>query len=94
MQHCLWCTHVLQEHVQQLAEEQPSLAHTPASSSCQDAHAGAGSSGGGCAVPVMMIRAVIWFHHIKSTTKRKAIVGSARDMNVRGCSKPGFPGEG
>ncbi|KAL6750204.1 hypothetical protein V8C86DRAFT_878697 [Haematococcus lacustris] len=35
---------------------------------------------------------VIWFHHIKSLAKRKAILQSARDLQLGGACKPGFPG--
>lgn len=35
---------------------------------------------------------VIWFHHIKSLTKRKLIVSWARELDLRGYCKPGFPG--
>lgn len=37
-------------------------------------------------------RIVLWFHHIKSLTKRKNIVGWASELQIRGFSKPGFPG--
>jgi len=37
-------------------------------------------------------RRVIWFHHIKSVTKRKHIVGFANELGLGGFSKPGFPG--
>lgn len=35
---------------------------------------------------------MVWFHHIKALEKRKFIVSRARDLGVRGYSKPGFPG--
>ena len=35
---------------------------------------------------------LVWFHHIKSMSKRKDIVGWARDGGLRGFCKPGFPG--
>ncbi|CAD7702784.1 unnamed protein product [Ostreobium quekettii] len=35
---------------------------------------------------------VIWFHHIKSPTKRSHIVNWARELGLRGFSKPGYPG--
>lgn len=41
-----------------------------------------------------LMRAAVWFHHIKSTAKRKNILEWARELDVRGASKPGFPGEG
>jgi hypothetical protein len=34
----------------------------------------------------------VWFHHIKSTTKRKHIVAWARELGIAGASKPGMPG--
>eukprot|EP00873_Tetraselmis_striata_P015851 jgi/Tetstr1/436115/TSEL_024962.t1 len=37
-------------------------------------------------------RCVIWFHHIKSLTKRKSIVEWARTLRLGGFCKPGFPG--
>lgn len=39
-----------------------------------------------------LARKLIWFHHIKSTAKRKDIVSWAHELSVRGFSKPGFPG--
>ena len=51
------------------------------------AAAAAGASGGG------FMRAAVWSHHIKSEEKRKHIVNWARDLGLRGLSKPGFPGE-
>jgi hypothetical protein len=38
------------------------------------------------------VRVVIWFHHIKNLGKRKALVAWARELRLRGRSKPGFPG--
>jgi hypothetical protein len=35
---------------------------------------------------------VVWFHHIKSTEKRKNLVAWARELDLSGYSKPGFPG--
>lgn len=35
---------------------------------------------------------VVWFHHIKSTQKRKNLVAWARELDLSGYSKPGFPG--
>ena len=37
-------------------------------------------------------RKLIWFHHILSTTKRKAIVKWAAELELGGFSKPGYPG--
>ena len=37
-------------------------------------------------------RSLIWFHHIKSLTKRKNIVAWAHELRIGGYSKPGFPG--
>ena len=37
-------------------------------------------------------RVVLWMHHIKNLNKRKSIMGWAAELNVRGFSKPGFPG--
>ena len=39
-----------------------------------------------------LARLVLWFHHIKDLTKRKNIVGWANELDIRGFSKPGFPG--
>lgn len=39
-----------------------------------------------------LLRCVVWFHHIKSITKRKQLVAWARELDVAGYSKPGFPG--
>ena len=39
-----------------------------------------------------LARKAIWFHHIKAVSKRKAILAWARELGVRGLSKPGFPG--
>lgn len=35
---------------------------------------------------------IIWFHHVKSLTKRKRIVAAAREAELSGFCKPGFPG--
>ena len=37
-------------------------------------------------------RAVIWFHHVYSTSKRKAIVGWATELRLGGRLKSGLPG--
>lgn len=39
-----------------------------------------------------ILRAVIWFHHIKSQTKRKLILQWGREFDLSGFSKPGAPG--
>ncbi|PLW06904.1 hypothetical protein PCASD_23531 [Puccinia coronata f. sp. avenae] len=39
-----------------------------------------------------MAWSVFWMHHIKATGKRKNIVGWARELGIRGWSKPGYPG--
>ena len=33
------------------------------------------------------------FHHIKSLTKRKHIVGWGKELHLAGWSKPGYPGQ-
>lgn len=38
------------------------------------------------------MRCLIWFHHIKSLTKRKHIVTWAGELGISGFCKPGFPG--
>lgn len=45
------------------------------------------------AAPCSITRRCIWFHHIKAPGKRKTIIDAARDMNLGGGCKPGFPGE-
>lgn len=50
----------------------------------------AASTGHICSI--CLLRVSIWFHHIKNTEKRKNLVGWARQLNVGGFSKPGFPG--
>ena len=35
---------------------------------------------------------LLWFHHIKSQTKRRDIVDWARELGLRGFCKPGYPG--
>lgn len=42
--------------------------------------------------PSLFGRRMLWFHHIKSPEKRKEIVARARGAQLRGFSKPGFPG--
>lgn len=37
-------------------------------------------------------RKLIWFHHILSTAKRKAIVSWSAKLEIGGFSKPGYPG--
>mmetsp|Transcript_511 Transcript_511/g.1524 ORF Transcript_511/g.1524 Transcript_511/m.1524 type:complete len:411 (+) Transcript_511:246-1478(+) len=39
-----------------------------------------------------LCRCVVWFHHIKALSKRKAIVQWASELHLGGYSKPGFPG--
>lgn len=53
------------------------------------------SSGPGHQKPTMVcatLRSLIWFHHIKSLTKRKNIISWARELHIGGYCKPGFPG--
>lgn len=38
------------------------------------------------------MRMVLWFHHIKAISKRKDILNWAHELDIRGFSKPGFPG--
>jgi hypothetical protein len=42
--------------------------------------------------PNDVLQVVLWMHHIKSTQKRKDLVGWARELGCSGFSKPGFPG--
>uniref|UniRef100_A0A1D2A3C9 RWD domain-containing protein 2B n=1 Tax=Auxenochlorella protothecoides TaxID=3075 RepID=A0A1D2A3C9_AUXPR len=42
--------------------------------------------------PDPMCCRLFWFHHIKSLTKRKVIVQEAKNLEIGGFSKPGFPG--
>lgn len=42
--------------------------------------------------PFDVLQVVVWFHHIKSTEKRKNLVAWARELGCSGFSKPGFPG--
>ncbi|POV97765.1 hypothetical protein PSHT_14381 [Puccinia striiformis] len=42
------------------------------------------------AVDRMMAWSVFWMHHIKATSKRKNIVEWARELEIRGWSKPGI----
>ncbi|MBW0534182.1 hypothetical protein O181_073897 [Austropuccinia psidii MF-1] len=39
-----------------------------------------------------MAWSVFWMHHIMATGKRKNIISWARELNIRGWSKPGYPG--
>jgi hypothetical protein len=39
-----------------------------------------------------LARILIWFHHIKSPTKKKEIVNQAADLGLGGIWKEGFPG--
>ena len=45
--------------------------------------------------PIMQILrlGVCRFHHIKSLTKRKHIVGWGKELHLAGWSKPGYPGQ-
>ncbi|EFJ06957.1 hypothetical protein SELMODRAFT_448622 [Selaginella moellendorffii] len=40
----------------------------------------------------LLKRKLFWFHHIKSTRKRKCIVEWGKELRVGGYCKPGFPG--
>lgn len=42
--------------------------------------------------PHDLLQAVVWFHHIKNTEKRKNLIAWARELHCGGFSKPGFPG--
>ncbi|BBN20094.1 hypothetical protein MPTK1_8g16390 [Marchantia polymorpha subsp. ruderalis] len=42
--------------------------------------------------PLVLERKVIWFHHIKSTQKRKDILEWGAELKLGGFCKPGFPG--
>lgn len=53
---------------------------------------GAGAADDATAKPLVLGARLVWFHHIKSTTKRKNIVKWARELDLRGCCKPGYPG--
>ncbi|KAJ9504827.1 hypothetical protein QJQ45_020223, partial [Haematococcus lacustris] len=48
--------------------------------------------GSACLMQAMAELMVGGFHHIKSLAKRKAILQSARDLQLGGACKPGFPG--
>ena len=37
-------------------------------------------------------RRLLWFHHIKAKSKRKDAVAFARELDLGGFSKPGYPG--
>lgn len=70
---------------------------------CEENEAGAGAGGAeippaaspqpdpAVAAPTIAVR-MLWFHHIKSTTKRRFIVEAARSSSLGGFSKPGYPG--
>ncbi|KAL3130259.1 hypothetical protein ABBQ38_008092 [Trebouxia sp. C0009 RCD-2024] len=42
--------------------------------------------------PIQLGRRSIWFHHIKSLTKRKHILAWGKELKLGGYSKPGYPG--
>lgn len=42
--------------------------------------------------PAVIAVRMLWFHHIKSLTKRRFIVDAARSHGLGGFSKPGYPG--
>lgn len=42
--------------------------------------------------PSQIGRRLIWFHHIKSPTKRKHISEWGKELRLAGYSKPGYPG--
>mmetsp|Transcript_1878 Transcript_1878/g.4178 ORF Transcript_1878/g.4178 Transcript_1878/m.4178 type:complete len:332 (-) Transcript_1878:343-1338(-) len=66
-----------------------SPAHQGPSSGQGDRCPAAGSSSSSSAC---LCRTLIWFHHIKSSVKRRVIVEAARQLGLGGYSKPGFPG--
>lgn len=41
---------------------------------------------------VIIVRVFIYFHHIKSERKKKEIVNNAKELNLSGLWKEGFPG--
>ncbi|KAH9444253.1 hypothetical protein Pst134EA_032453 [Puccinia striiformis f. sp. tritici] len=66
------------------------LVHVP--TSIPDITPPSSSSTSDQAVDRMMAWSVFWMHHIKATSKRKNIVEWARELEIRGWSKPGYPG--
>ncbi|KAG2427534.1 hypothetical protein HYH02_014580 [Chlamydomonas schloesseri] len=49
---------------------------------------GSGEGGGGSG----LLCVLVWLHHLKSLTKRKLLVQWARELDLAGAVKPGFPG--
>jgi hypothetical protein len=70
-----------------------STEHQEAVTAAATSAAPVGATGGVQDNSSQILRCVVWFHHIKSTTKRKQLVAWARELDVRGYSKPGFPGK-
>ncbi|KAK9791180.1 hypothetical protein WJX73_009614 [Symbiochloris irregularis] len=75
----LLCLESVQAAASQLAEKEESDRNLPSTSAPEIKE-------------TALVCALIWFHHIKSFSKRKHILNSAQDLDVRGYCKPGFPG--
>jgi hypothetical protein len=41
---------------------------------------------------LIIVRRVLWFHHLKAMSKRKAICDWGKELQLGGYCKPGFPG--
>jgi len=53
----------------------------------------AAAAGGTTSVAAQCLgRAVVWFHHIKSSKKKASIASWSAELNTRGFAKPGYPG--
>ncbi|RPA97284.1 hypothetical protein L873DRAFT_1844980 [Choiromyces venosus 120613-1] len=42
--------------------------------------------------PLVIVRTLLWFHHLLSTQKRKCIATWGRELGMSGYSRPGYPG--
>ncbi len=52
----------------------------------------AGATTSAAATAHVIGRAVVWFHHIKSSKKKASIAAWSSELNTRGFAKPGYPG--
>jgi len=81
-----------EEGLHQRTDGDPAAASTPESSMQEAAPTSNTQQQLGRSSSAKLMRAAVWFHHIKNLDKRKRIVSWARELRLRGASKPGMPG--
>lgn len=73
-----------QEHPEHTASQGVASGIRPAGSSHTSELLSSAPAAAAASCPHQLLRLVIWFHHIKSTQKRKDLVGWARELDIGG----------